>query len=173
MPLLKPIHAAVVITVSLSLAACGWQLRSSGPLPPGLQRVQVQSDVAGDDLALSLKNALAAAGVDLVDSVARAQAVIHLDGERLRRAPVSVDLSGKVREYALLIEARFRVSLAGETVMGPQAVRARRDYVYRVDDVLGNEAREQELIESMRDQLSRQILSRLRVLSLTPAEAAP
>ena len=159
-----------MITMMLALGACGWQLRGSGPLPAGLERVQVRSEVSGEDLALSLENALAAAGVELVGSVARAQAVIHLDDERLRREPVSVDLSGKVREYALLMEARFRVARDGEAVLGPQTVRARRDYVYRVDDVLGNEAREEELVESMRDQLTRQILRRLKALSFAAVD---
>lgn len=163
----------MITMMMLALGACGWQLRASGPLPAGLERVQVRSEVSGEELALSLENALTAAGVALVDSVARTQAVIHLDHERLRREPVSVDLSGKVREYALLIEARFRVTRDGETVMGPQAVRARRDYVYRVDDVLGNEAREEELIESMRDQLTRQILRRLKALSFAAADVSP
>lgn len=162
----------MIIMMMLALGACGWQLRDSGPLPAGLERVQVHSEVSGEELALALENALATAGVALVDSVARAQAVIHLDRERLRREPVSVDLSGKVREYALLMEARFRVARGGETVMGSQAVRARRDYVYRVDDVLGNEAREEELVESMRDQLTRQILRRLKALSFAAADGS-
>ncbi|HJO35977.1 MAG: LPS assembly lipoprotein LptE [Pseudomonadota bacterium] len=153
----------LLVLLAAGLGACGFRLAGRAPLPPAYAQVYVQSEPVGDELALELASTLAANGARVIPGARRDAAVVTLRAAPARRQVVSVDRAGKVQEYALVLTATLSARAPGVADLPPTRFVRRRDYVVDEVDVLANEAREDELLVAMRQDMVRAMLRRLAV----------
>lgn len=155
----------------LLIAGCGWRLRGSMTLPPGMDAIYLQ----GADAALVLEQMeelLRANQVSVVDGPSQAQLIIDLERYDEERRVVSVGANARVSEYELIVEADFTISDAQGRVLLPDGEASLiRSYQYDQNNILAMDAEERLIREEMRRELARQIIGRLRFIELPPTEA--
>lgn len=141
----------------LSLAACGFQLRGQGALPPSMQatHLSVPADAAGlgRELERLLRlNNIAVTGPDA------AGALLEIQAARMNRSILSVGPTARAREFALEYTVTFRLTRpSGENIQPSRTLSLRRDYTFDENQVLGTTAEE----ELLRDELVRQMAGRI------------
>lgn len=153
----------------LLLAGCGFQLRGQAQLPPELAVVYVQSQqpVGVPPGALSRKLALllASNGVTVTRDPAQATATITILNEGGGRRAVAADRFDIKRKYWVGYSAAYQVTLAnGKTLIPAEGLSANRALLFDENRVLGFEAAQESLVDSMADDLAWQILRRLQAV---------
>lgn len=157
---------ALILTILVSISACGFQLRGSNLEALKDSSVSIQAG-GGNDLALELKRQLVFAGVNVTEAAADADYVIQLDGENFERDVLSVSSdTGKVEEYELKMNSRLTVTDADKKrLINDETISARRDYIFDQDSVLGKFDEEQKIRDEMRQQMAASIIRRLRAVT--------
>ena len=146
----------------LALTACGFHLRGEATLP--FETMYVDGNTA---LLVELKRNIAAGThTQLVDRAADAQAVFAMDHEVREKVILSIDTSGRVREYRLRYRVGFSLRDAkGRDWMAPNEIILTRDISFN-DQVLAKEAEELLLYRDMQTDMVQQIVRRLAAASL-------
>lgn len=149
----------------LGLAACGFHLRGVVDLPAVMKATQVEGD-RFSLLVEELGNVLRASGAQVVDSRARATAVLRVIRESSSRRTLSVGTTGKVSEYEVSHSVEYRLEDAhGQVLVQPRVLSARRDYQFDENDVLGKAAEEENLREEMQRDLAVRIVRQLSIMA--------
>ena len=165
---------ALVILLSVLLAACGFQLRGSVELPPVLRSTLLQAIDPWEGVAAALRIELESSGARIVTRSDEATAILKLDNERSQQRVLSVGSGGKASEYELFEEVTFSLlDNKGQVVMEPQSLRLTRDLVFDENQLLGKVSEIGELRDQMRRSLARQIITRIRTSLQTHEPTAP
>ena len=153
---------ALLLTVTLALAACGFHLRGLTEL--SFETLYIEQSGA-NSIEKELKRNLTTNGVKIVGTPEQAELQVNLMGESTQKRILSLSGSGKVREYELLYRVSFRVKETASPTWGEvQTVETRRDYTYDDSLLLAKEGEEARLYNDMRSDASREIMRRLSVL---------
>ncbi|WP_067564351.1 LPS assembly lipoprotein LptE [Halofilum ochraceum] len=160
---------AAVVLLAATLTACGWKLRGSYNLPPGITPIAVAGGSVAEELRTNLRrsNALAQSS----EGPAASDLEILKEGDS--RRVISVDFNGKVDEYEVRYEVRWQLTAKGSDdksrriLIAPTTYRANRSYDYNASTVLTTNEQEQRLIENMREDIAQRILFRLQGVQLT------
>jgi len=146
------------ILLLASLAACGFQLRGRTNLPFDTLYVP-----AGSGLAVELKRNIAAGTqTRLVDNPADAQARMEFLQDSREKVILSLDSSGRVREYQLRGRVGFRVvDNRGLEYLPRNDILLTRDVSFNDAAVLAKESEETLLYRDMQTDMVQQILRRL------------
>lgn len=147
----------------LALSACGFHLRGLDSLP--FKSLYLQNSGA-TTLAREVQLSLKSNGVTVLSSPEGAEGSLELMSENTEKRILSLSGNGRVREYLLVYSAVFRIRGAGEELWGePQTVEQRRDYTFNDAQTLAKEAEEARLYKDMRNDVVREIMRRVSVLS--------
>jgi len=163
-------RAGVLLCLLSLLSACGFHLRGAYRLPASMTTTYVESANDNSELVRSLKRALQASDIHLVDSAQQAGAILRLSDERRSKRVISVDSRGRAREYALNYQVSFQL-LATATSDEPQQEREQqtlkleRDFLFDAEDVLGKGREEATLIRDMQQDMVRLIMLRLQAMA--------
>lgn len=153
-----------LLLVAYGLAACGFQLRAAPDIPAEMSRTYISAD---DKISLfyrTLRSELKNAGVQLVDSPARASAVFSILADKTGQRVLSVSARNVPREFEVFYTVLYSVESGNSTIMPPQSLTRTKDYTYDETLVLGK-AREEELLrEAIVDDLVEVILKQLSSL---------
>ena len=157
------------ILLTLLLAGCGFQLRGQADLPPELAVVYIQSiqgiGMPPGILSRRLQTVLVGSGVNVVRDPAQATATITILNEGSVRRAVAADRFDIKRSYFLVYNATYQVTLAnGKTLISAEGISANRNLLFDENRVLGFEAAQESLIDSMADELAWQIIRRLQAV---------
>lgn len=153
---------ALLLTVTLALAACGFHMRGLTEL--SFETLYIEQSGA-NSIEKELKRNLTTNGVKIVGTPEQAELQVNLMGESTQKRILSLSGSGKVREYELLYRVSFRVKETASPTWGEvQTVETRRDYTYDDSLLLAKEGEEARLYNDMRSDASREIMRRLSVL---------
>ncbi len=155
----------LLTTMILLLSACGWQLRNAEVVPADLGRLYLSSNDAHSALIQQLTRALNLYGVKVVPSSAEASySVVIVDFRQTRRTG-TINAAARVAEYQLNEDVDFLIVGADGTQLIPLST-ASVERVYEFDerDVLASDSEERLVLNSMREEIVRQILNRLRVV---------
>lgn len=160
---------SVLGLAALLLAGCGFQLRGQAQLPPELSVTYVQSQQAIGTppgvLSRKLRMLLASNGVTVARDPAQATAIITILREGSGRRTVAADRFDVKREYFLVYDALYEVRLAnGRMLIPAEGVNANRAVLFDENRVLGFEAAQESLVDSMAEDLAWQILRRLQAV---------
>ena len=150
-----------VLTLAIVAAGgCGYQLRGSVPLPPGLDAIRI---AAPTDLRNALVQLLDSGGVRVQPAGGSAGVLLRIGDERFDRRVLSVDpVTGKESEFELVYQVVFGVTGAeGEELVPKQTVSLIRDYVFDADAVLGKSREQSVLHAEMRRDAAAQIVRRI------------
>lgn len=151
----------LVLLLTLTLVACGFQLRGTADL--SFKKLNIQ----GSKLTLSkdLNRWLTTNGVQVVENAENAEAFLELLGESYEKRIRSLSGQGLVREYELNYRVSFRTRDASSALWGPeQVVQSRRDFSYNDTALLGKLDEEERLNADMRKDAIREIMRRLSAI---------
>ncbi|HQC71996.1 MAG TPA: LPS assembly lipoprotein LptE [Candidatus Competibacteraceae bacterium] len=153
----------------LLLAACGFQPRGQAQLPPELAVLYIQSQTAIATppglVSRKLRTLLASSGVTVVNDPAQATATLVVLRESDGRRTVSADRFDVKREYILAYDVSYEVRLVNGKVLVPaESLIANRALLFDENQVLGFEAAQEALANSMAEDLAWQIIRRLQAL---------
>ncbi len=162
----------MIITVGLGLAVtllagCGFQPRGQAQLPPELAITYIQSQQAIGAppglLSRKLQALLENNGVTITRDPAQAKATITILHESSGRRTVAAARFDIKREYFLAYDAAYQVTLAnGKTLIPTEGISANRALLFDENRVLGFEAAQESMTDSMADELAWQIIRRLQ-----------
>lgn len=172
------------------LAACGFKLRGSAGLPVNkLPFATIAISLTQtSDLYAQLKRAIEAssAGTRVVD-LNQAEAILTVLGDTSQKNILSLNASGRAREYQLVRTFSFKVQannpaaasapqvkytdapvVAPTEYVAPSTIVLRREVTYSDDLVLSKEAEEVLLWRDIQNDLVRQLMRRLATAKLQP-----
>ncbi len=152
---------ALVLLLSFTLAACGFQLRGVADL--SFKTLYIQ----GGNLSISreLNQSLKTNGIQVVKEVADAELLLEMLGEINEKRILSLSGGGVVREYELNYSVKFRTRAPANPIWSQvQTVQARRDFSYNDNALLGKLDEEANLVIDMRRDAVREVLRRLTAI---------
>jgi LPS-assembly lipoprotein len=153
-----------LLLAALLVAACGFHLRGQATLPFATLHVPGTSPL----LAELRRNILAGTPTRLVDDPARAEAVFEVASEVREKVILTLDGTGRVREFQLRYRVAFRVHDGkGQTWLAPGEIVLTRDISFS-DQVLAKESEEALLYRDMQTDMVQQIMRRLAAARLVP-----
>jgi LPS-assembly lipoprotein len=160
MPDMKTSYRLIAGLGALTLSACGFHLRGVGettPFPFNSLRVAVSAGGIGDVVRrqLSLQPNIKLVPADPAD------AVLSIEPERYEKQILTVNRSGRVSEYLLNYQVKFRLQVDKRDWIYPTVLTLHRDYTFNETNPLGNEAQEQLLLRDMRLDAATQIIRRV------------
>ena len=156
--LLAAIFAAV-------LTGCGFQLRGtlSGNLPYKTMMIALPDT---SEVRVWLERYINAAGsTEIIDDPKLADATFQQLSDSRLKTILSVNAQGRVREYRLQLNYRFRVVNAkGQILVPPNDVSLSRDITFDDSNVLAKDLEEGLLWRDMNNDLVNQIMRRLSII---------
>ena len=161
----------LVAAVTLTLAACGFQLRGAYTLPYESLYIDLpDNSVLGAGLKRQIR---AGGGTRLTELKEDAQAIFLQITELRERQILSLSTSGRVREVRLRFRFAFRVvDPKGRDLVPTTGIELTRDLTYDDSAILAKDQEEQLLWRDMESDLVQQVLRRLSTIKpLKPEDA--
>lgn len=159
-------NAAILLWLTLTLTACGFQLRGSHDAPAFLQEVSLKTPAPARELDRELRLALERR--DILPQ--GGEVLLDVERENITRQTSTVDSSARAAEYTLVYTVDFRISRADRKAAGPlQSLILRRSYQYSTTSVVGKNTEEETLIHELRQDAAQQIVRQLAALKAVPA----
>ena len=168
-------RSALIATLCLALAACGFRLRGTADVP--FESIYLPNATGG--VALDLKrNIQAGTNAKVVDDPKQADAIMEFSEESRQKDILSLTGTGRVREFQLRYRVGFRVHDAkGNDLLPQQTIQLTRDVSFNDSEVLAKETEEQLLYRDMQADMVQQIMRRLsgvrKAVESKPAGATP
>jgi LPS-assembly lipoprotein len=171
--LLRSIRVAALVSVVALLAACGFHLRQTASLPPGMKKIHLTVS-GGGRLERELARALGNADVTVVDKPAADAAELAITSNTFRTDSLTVSGTARVTEYAVRYHVDFNARAAdGTVIIPPQSVDMSREFSYDAQNTIGTASQTEELQRSLIGDMVQAILFRLQAAGQHPAVAAP
>ena len=158
--------AFMVLTLVLFslLQGCGFRLAGSGDSAHP-QNVFVQGGPASHEMVHFVRGSLGSGQVDVTEPDLAA-IHLHILSEETSREVLSLDASGKAREYDLMLNVVFDVRHANsDDSLTRQKIQIHRVLVFDKYDMLGSGEEEQQLLHEMRKEAAQRIVRRVRAVS--------
>ncbi len=154
------VRLAILMFLTLTLAACGFQLRGSTELP--FRTLWVGFSDASP-LGTEFKRYIrSGTSTRLVDDPATAEAKLQVISESREKDILSLDATGQVRQYTLYYIFVFRVDDGkGRDFIAPTRITLKRDISVDNNTILAKQAEENLLYRDMQSDLVQQLLRRL------------
>jgi len=160
-----PPSAFLLAATALLVAACGFQLRGTAPLP--FTSLYVQAPVTSQ-LAVQLKRAVrATSGTRVTETPEEAQVILQIVNELTEKKILSLSGGGRVSEYLLLYRVSFRLTDGkNREHIAASELLLKRDFSFNDEQALAKEAEERLLYRHMRDDAVQQLVRRLQAAQL-------
>ncbi len=158
--------------LALLLAACGFGLAGSRPLPDPLSLVyidvQAPYSVREPPVAVALRSRINRRGGLVTGRASAARATLRLSDLAETRVVLSVGPDSKAVEFRLSATVRYQLMEGRRMLVEPDTLSVVRDYSFSAQQVLSKEAEEERLRvfiqEEMAELLMLRLESRLRAL---------
>ena len=155
----------VLLLAALVAAGCGFQLRGQANLPFTTLHVPGNSPLLAE-LRRNIRNGTP---TKLVDTTTGAEAVLEVANEAREKVILSLDTSGRVREFQLRYRVAFRVHDGkGQTWLAPGEITLTRDITFNDEQILAKESEEALLYRDMQSDMVQQIMRRLAAAKPSP-----
>ena len=148
---------------ALPLTGCGFRLRGSYSPPFRTLYLQMPEN---SYLAVRLRQELlAGSDVTIVNTPSEAEAILELLSDSRSRDGLSINDTGRAREYEITLSLSFRVSNpSGIDYMEAVTLTASRDLTYSESDFLSREKEEAFLYRDMEADLVNQLMRRIEAI---------
>jgi len=165
------LNICVIAIMLFVLSACGYRLAGKADLDPIFESTHVSYQGRGRAVAELIEKQFEANKYEIVEQD-EATAIVDVLYETTDREILSLDEDGKVREYELILRVGVSVKdTEGNVLVNNQEVRLTRDFLFEINELLGNANEEQSIYQEMRADASRLILYRLQAISVDIQEA--
>lgn len=154
------VRSSLLLLLAMTITACGFHLRGNIPLSDGVKNMFV---IAPDgSFKAQLEEVLTGAGATLATGQGGADVILIVTKAEPNRTVGTLDSLGKANSYNL----NFRVTYSledqeGNKVRKVTKLKATRQYNFDPDRVIESEAEEAELLESMEEEVSLQMVRQL------------
>jgi LPS-assembly lipoprotein len=160
-----PLRIISALALAAIVAGCGFQLRGtlSSNLPYKTMFIALPETA---DVRIWMQRYINATGqTKIVDSAKEADAVFQQLQDSRIKTILSVNAQGRVREYRLQLDYKFRVvNTKGQELVGPNEINLSRDITYDDSTVLAKDLEEGLLWRDMNNDLVNQIIRRLSII---------
>ena len=156
--------AAILIMQAIACGVvCGFRLRGSYSTPFRTLYLQMPEN---SYLAVRLRQELlAGSDVTIVNTPSEAEAILELLSDSRSRDVLSINDTGRAREYEITLSLSFRVSNpSGIDYMEAVTLTASRDLTYSESDFLSREKEEAFLYRDMEADLVNQLMRRIEAI---------
>lgn len=155
---------AALVTVTLVLAGCGFQLQGELVTPPGMERTYIDAVERNSQFHRELRRQLLAAGVELTDAPGEATAILAVTADETGQRVLSVSARNVPTEYEVFYSIGYSLVSGEQMLLAPQELTFTRDYTWDETLVLGK-AREEDLLrDSIVRDLVRTVLKQISSL---------
>ncbi|MSQ50745.1 MAG: hypothetical protein EXR28_02535 [Betaproteobacteria bacterium] len=146
------------LLLAILLSGCGFQLRGQSTLPFDTLLI-----AGATPLLVELKrNVAAGTQTKIVDQAAVADAILDISLEAREKVILSLDTSGRVREYQLRYRVGFRVHDGkGQNWIPTSEIALTRDISFNDSQIIAKENEEALLYRDMQTDMVQQIVRRL------------
>jgi len=160
----RPFRIALALLLAAIVAGCGFQLRGTNSNLPYKTLYIALPETA--DVRIWLQRYIRATGqTTLVDSPKDADAVFQQLQDGRIKTILSVNAQGRVTEYRLQLDYRFRVVDAkGRELVAPNDINLSRDITFSDSNILAKDLEEGLLWRDMNNDLVSQIVRRLSLI---------
>jgi len=157
--------AFCLVAATFLLAACGFQLRGTAPLP--FESLYVRA-ASSSQFATQLKRTVrSGSNARLTDRPDDAQVILQVLNELQEKQILSLTGGGRVSEYQLRYRISFRLTDAKNREHIPATeILLKRDYSYNDDQALSKDSEEALLFRDMRNDAVQQLVRRLQAAKL-------
>ena len=155
----------LALILAASLSACGFHLRGAGSAQLPYKSMYIAlPDTA--EVNIWLQRYIKASGsTTIVDDGKTADAVFQQLSDSRQKVILSVNAQGRVREYRLQLNYRFRVTNAqGQELVAPNEISLSRDITFDDSNILAKDLEEGLLWRDMNNDLVNQIMRRLSIV---------
>lgn len=166
------------MTIAASLHACGFQLRGSIDISEDISPIYIEQN-SMFDLAREIKLLLAMNKIEVVEDAKQSKAQLTLLNEEKSRRVLSVDGSGRAREYLLIYKVNFVIKAKqsetsaienseaknNQDSVSHDSISVRRNLLFDPDAVLAVTNEAEILYDDMRRDAARLILLKLQARS--------
>ena len=146
-----------LIFLSFILAACGFNLR--GSIDADFKSIAIYGGSEGMNKHLTKIFKQNGIKIDLTNP----EKTLEILNDRLDKRILSLSSSGSVKEYELIYIISYRYKSLNNEWSSEIKKEVVRDYTYDDDDRIAKELEEKSLVQGMRDQLVRSIVSQITV----------
>ena len=154
----------LLMTLTLIISSCGWQLRDAQIVPSSVGSIYISSSNPSSALITELKRALSTYGVKVAPTYADAGYTVVIVDFRQNYRTASLNASARVAEYQLNEDLDFYISDSEANQITPLfTASVERVYEFSEDDILASDNEERFVRNGMREDIVRQILERLRI----------
>ena len=152
---------AALVLLCASLASCGFQLQGAVTMPPGMERTYIDARDRFTPFYRKLVSELSRAGVEVVDSPARATATFSIYADETGQRVLSVSARNVPTEYEVFYAIRYAVTSGANVLLDTRDLSRTQEYIYDTTIVLGKAAEEQRIRQALVDDLVQFILRQL------------
>ncbi len=161
----------MALCASVLLAACGFHLRRSAQLPPGMQRVYIQSS-GNTEFRRALARAMEASGSTVVDEPGPGVARLVMPDADFSSRALTITGRGRISEYAVLFHVEFRVvDDHGTTLVPQQKIEMSREFTYDASHAIGRQTQVEAIRSSLVQDMVRSVMFRLQSVAEAPSPA--
>jgi len=159
---------ALLFTLVLTLAGCGFQLRGAANLPYETLHVAAAPT---STFATQLRRAVRSGSqTRVVGNAKEAQATLYVLDESREKTILSLSGGGRVREFQLTYRVQYRVAdKDNKELRAPTQIRLHRDLSFNDTDTLSKESEEALLYRDMQTDAVNQLLRQLQATRATAA----
>ena len=160
-----PFRLVSVLILAAVVAGCGFQLRGTLTSSLPYKTLYIALPETSDVRIWMQRYIKATDQTKIVDSTRDAEAVFEQLQDTRVKTILSVNAQGRVREYRLQLDYKFRVVDAkGRELVGPNEINLSRDITYDDSTVLAKDLEEGLLWRDMNNDLVNQIIRRLSII---------
>jgi LPS-assembly lipoprotein len=153
--LITPTGSSTVCAAALALAACGFRLVGSDPLPPSMAHPYVSLKDPYTDFSREFEHQLKGAGAVLQPARDGATATIDVTRDQVAQRTLSVSAANIPTEYELTYTVTFSVQKDDKDILPSQTISLSKDYSFNQDVQL---AKEHEA-DILRQQMARDLVA--------------
>jgi LPS-assembly lipoprotein len=166
------LRTALVLAAVALVSGCGFHLRQTAALPPGMKKIHL-TVASGGGLERQLTRALSNSDVEIVDHAAVDVADLVITSNTFRTDSLTVSGTARVTEYAVRYHVDFYAKAGdGTIIIPPQSVDMSREFSYDATNTIGTASQTEELQRSLIGDMVQSILFRLQAAGAHPAAAA-
>jgi LPS-assembly lipoprotein len=151
------------LTVLLPLlTACGYHLRNEAQLPPGMERVYVESADPFGPLKRNIEHALERSGAKIENASGDGVAEIRLTAVSLAPVVRSVSATARVNEFTMLYHVELQINdAAGKVVLPKQVIEQSRIFTFDQTQAIGTGAEQDEIKKEMERDMVQVVLRKI------------
>src|SRR5882724_11196369 len=151
----RGLGTVAALSAALALAACGFRLAGSDPLPGVLARPYLSLKDPYTDFSREFEHQLKNSGATPQTVRANATAIIDVTKDLVEQRTLSVSAQNIPTEYELIYTVTFTVQGTDKELLAPQTISLSRDYSFEENVLL---AKEHEA-DILRQQMARDLVS--------------